>query len=151
MIRSDLSVFSDLSDTRKALASAGLLFLAACSSSTGPSSTVPLDTEFQLAPGQTAVVGTSGLRILFESVPLDSRCPMGVLCIVAGEAQVQISARQGAMASTLTLKTDGLGRQAVFLSYSVELMTLTPPPRLNQPTPPASYRAGFKVSVLGPD
>lgn len=148
------SVFFDLSDfsvIRRGLTSAGLLLLAACSSSTGPSSMVPLDTEFQLAPGHTALVGTAGLQILFESVPLDTRCPMGVLCIVAGEAQVQISARQGEVASTLTLKTDGLGRQVVFLSYSVELLTLTPPPRLNQPTPPASYRAGFKVSKLGPD
>jgi len=149
MNRSDLSLLHRPSVRGFAVAS--LLALTACSSSTGPSSVIPLDTEFDLAPGHVAVVGTSGLRIQFISVPVDTRCPMGVLCIAAGEAQVQITAEQRAVGSMLTLSTNGLGRQAIFLSYTVQLVDLTPAPRLNQPTPQSSYRARLNVSLLGPD
>ena len=146
---------SDLSDLcrpfTRALAGAALLALAACSSSTGPSNVVPLDTEFELAPSHLVVVGTNGLRIRFVSVPLDTRCPIGMLCIVAGEAQVQIEAEQRDVGTTLKLSTNGLGRQATFLSYSIQLVGLTPTPQPNQPTPPSSYRATLKVSMLGPD
>ena len=152
MHRSD---FSDRSVLRRplarALAGAAVLALAACSSSTGPSSAIPLDTEFELAPGHSTVVGANGLRIQFISVPLDTRCPMGVLCIVAGEAQVQISASQGTAASTLTLSTEAPRRQAVFLSYSIQLIGVTPERHQDPPNPPSSYRAQLKVSLLGPD
>jgi hypothetical protein len=151
----DRSDFSDLSVLRRlrprAFAVAALLATTACSSSTGPSNAIPLDTEFQLAPAHTATVGTNGLRLRFVSVPVDTRCPIGMLCIVAGDAQVQIEAEQRGAGSTLSLSTDGLGRQAIFLSYAVQLVELTPTPQLNQPTPQSSYRATLKVSMLGPD
>ena len=137
--------------SRRALTLGALLVLGACASSTGPSASIPLDKEFQLAPGQTAMVGMGGLRITFISVPVDTRCPLGVLCIVAGEAQVEIDAEQGDAGSRLRLNTDGLGRQAIFVSYAIELVNLTPTPKLNQPTPLSSYRIGLKVSLLGPD
>ncbi|MFI5209884.1 MAG: hypothetical protein ACHQ2E_05525 [Gemmatimonadales bacterium] len=145
------SIFSDLSVLRQAFGLAAVALVTACSSSTGPSSAIPLDTEFELAPGHSAVVGANGLRIQFISVPLDTRCPMGVLCIVAGEAQVQISATQGTEASTLTLSTDALRRQTVFLSYSIQLIGVTPERHQDPPNPPSSYRAQLKVSLLGPD
>jgi hypothetical protein len=149
MYFSDLSVLRRLST--QAFAIGALLSVTACSSSTGPSSAIPLDTEFQLAPGETAVVGTNGLRIQFISVPLDTRCPLGVLCIAAGEAQVQVDARQGSSASRLTLSTDALRRQAVFLSYSIQLISVTPERHQDPPTPLSSYRAHLTVSLLGPD
>ncbi len=146
------SAFSDLCRPfTRALAGAAVLALAACSSSTGPSSVIPLDTEFELAPGNSAIVGTNGLRVQFTSVLLDTRCPIGMLCIVAGEAQVQVDARQGIAASTLTLSTDALRRQAVFLSYSIQLIGVTPERHQDPPNPPSSYRVQLKVSMLGPD
>jgi hypothetical protein len=147
--RSDLSILCR--PFTRAFAGAAVLALAGCSSSTGPSSVIPLDTEFELAPGHSAIVGTNGLRVQFTSVLLDTRCPMGVLCIVAGEAQVQVDARQGSSASTLTLSTDALRRQAVFLGYSIQLTGVTPERHQDPPTPPSSYRVQLKVSLLGPD
>jgi hypothetical protein len=149
MYRSDLSVLCRL--FTRALTGVAVLAFAACSSSTGPSGAIPLGTEFELAPGQTAVVGTNGLRIQFVTVPLDTRCPLGMLCIVAGEAQVEVSARQRAQDSTLTLSTDALRRQAIFLSYSIQLIGVSPERHQDPPTPLSSYRAHFTVSLLGPD
>jgi len=149
MYRPDLSVLRRLPSM--AFAVAALLAVSACSSSTGPSGSIPLGTEFDLAPGQTAVVGTNGLRIQFITVPLDTRCPLGVLCISAGEAQVEVSARQGAQDSTLTLSTDALRRQAIFLSYSIQLIGVSPERHQDPPTPLSSYRAHLTVSLLGPD
>ena len=152
MYRSDFPDISVLCRPfTRVLAAAAVLVLAACSSSTGPSSAIPLNTEFQLAPGHTAIVGTSGLRIQFVTVPLDTRCPMGVLCVAAGEAQVELQVSQGTSASTLTLSTDALRRQAVFLGYSIQLIEVTPPRHQDPPTPLADYRAHLMVSQLGPD
>jgi hypothetical protein len=148
-VSSDLSVVSRTFG--RVLTTAAILAGTGCSSSTGPSSVIPLDAEFELAPSHTAIVGTNGLWLRFVSVPVDTRCPVGMLCIVAGDAQVQIEAEQGGVGSTLNLSTDGLGRQAIFLSYAVQLVGLTPTPQLNQPTPQSSYRATLRVSLLGPD
>jgi hypothetical protein len=149
MYRADISVRSR--PFSRVLMVAAFLAGTSCTSSTGPSNVIPLDTEFELAPAHMAVVGTNGLRIRFISVPLDTRCPIGMLCIVAGEAQVQVEAEQREVGTMLKLNTNGLGRQAIFLSYSIQLVALTPTPQLNQPTPPSSYRATLKVSMLGPD
>jgi hypothetical protein len=152
MYASDIAVLSDFPRLLcRALAPTAMLLAAACRSSTGPSSVIPLDSEFELAAGHVATVGTSGLRIRFVSVPVDSRCPIGMLCIVAGDAQVQIDAEQRDVGATLKLNTSGLDRQAIFLSYSIQLVGLTPLPRAGQPTLPSSYRGTFKVSLLGPD
>lgn len=46
--------------------------------------------QFTLAVGQTAVFDDGGLKIKFDSVTGDSRCPKGVTCIQAGEAKCQV-------------------------------------------------------------
>ena len=73
-----------------AVLAAAALALAACS---GPEPAgqntvqdVALNREFRLRLGETARV--SGLLVTFTDVPQDSRCPLGVLCIWAGNGTV---------------------------------------------------------------
>jgi hypothetical protein len=69
---------------------ASLALVFGCDESfTGP--TVPLDTRFTLAPGETAGIEGAGIRVRFNAVDGDSRCPADVLCIQGGDARVQIS------------------------------------------------------------
>jgi hypothetical protein len=68
-----------------------LTLLVSCSSSQVKEINASMDREFTLKVGQVAVFTNENLKIQFESVLGDSRCPKGVTCIWAGEAKCQIS------------------------------------------------------------
>lgn len=50
---------------------------------------------FSLKPGQSAVLASSDLRIGFDGVVADSRCPKGEQCVRAGEARVKVWLQRG--------------------------------------------------------
>jgi hypothetical protein len=64
---------------------------AACSAA-GPDQPLPIEVgqSFSLRAGQSAQTGDGALRIGFESVSADSRCPKGERCVWAGDATVRI-------------------------------------------------------------
>jgi len=71
--------------------------------------TVPAGETFELKVGQAAVVEGGGIRVKFEEVLEDSRCPMGTQCVSVGQAMVQVSAHRGASSlggQALVLKPD---------------------------------------------
>lgn len=84
------------SDLKSSSAIAGLLFcflavpffLTACADSSGQL-TASLGKRFSLAVNQTAVIASENLTITFQNIS-DSRCPIGVVCIWAGEARADI-------------------------------------------------------------
>jgi hypothetical protein len=47
--------------------------------------------EFELPLGKTATLNASGVRITFQQVKEDSRCPVDVQCVWAGEAKIQLT------------------------------------------------------------
>lgn len=70
-----------------------LILLAACASPSGDTvmaaaQTRAFDQPFTLAPGDSVVVGAEHVRVAFDRVTADSRCPRDVQCIWAGEATV---------------------------------------------------------------
>src|SRR5262245_45596774 len=76
------------------IASLGLA-VACDSSPTSPEGPeVRLDDSFELRPGETATVSGEGLTVAFEGVPADSRCPVDVNCITAGDATVRLRTRK---------------------------------------------------------
>ena len=63
------------------------LFLgAACSSSVSTSCSDADAPRYALHVGASHVIGTTQWSVKLDSVISDSRCPLGVLCIQAGEA-----------------------------------------------------------------
>ncbi len=68
------------------LALPALLLGAACSSSGGYSCSDEDAPRYVLHVGGSHVVGTTQWSVKLDSVVSDSRCPLGVLCIQAGEA-----------------------------------------------------------------
>jgi hypothetical protein len=52
-----------------------------------------LNQEVQLAPKEQAVFDPHGLTVQFVRVVEDSRCPIDVTCVWAGEVKVQLSTR----------------------------------------------------------
>jgi phage shock protein E len=105
----------------------------------------PLGQPFDLKAGTSAVL-TDGLRLTFERVRTDSRCPLDALCIQAGEAIVVLTLAQSAAAPVeQELRTTPAFSEASYLSYVVKLVALAPYPRSTQPIRPEEYVATLTV------
>ena len=127
------------------------VFLAACASGgSGPSSPTPaVNEEFTLAPGQTAAINGAGVRVTFERVSEDSRCPVDVTCIWEGDAVVVLKVKTDAEEVTREVHTQGgepRSRKAPVGEYVVTLVRLEPAPRSGAPIDPAAYRATLMVA-----
>lgn len=65
---------------------------------------VSLDSGFQLMHNQAAVIEPEDLSVKFVNVAEDSRCPVGVECIWAGQAKIELEIRlQGNKPYSITL------------------------------------------------
>jgi hypothetical protein len=117
----------------------------------------PLDVrpsqEFTLALGERAQVQDAGFTLVFESVPSDTRCPLDVVCVSAGNAEVQLVLHFGPPQALtpdrpLILNTTEDPHALPVDGYMVELLALDPQPVAGQ-APPMAYRATLRVDALG--
>ena len=132
------------------LSAAGLVLVAslACAASRPVEPT--LDRDFEVAGGSSAQVDGTDLVIRFEAVPNDSRCPVDVQCITAGDATVALRVEGGgAEAQTIELHTLDEPREAAHGGYVVALVILRPRPVSTGPTPLGKYRATLRVRRSG--
>jgi len=130
---------------------AGLILLASCgtpSPTAPPSPPTTAGEQITLAPGQTAQVQGGRVRIIFQSVSGDSRCPVDVTCVWEGDAVVVITTLlEGDTAFRHELHTSGRYPGEVEVSTArIRLMGLAPEPHADQPPAPAAYRATFLVT-----
>ena len=126
----------------RVLAAAAVLAAGCATTSGAPARRASLGDDFRLPRGESAEVG--GLSIRFAQVVEDSRCPLGVQCIRAGEAKIQLALRAGGERRTVVLATEGAQpRETDFAGYEVRLVTLDPPRRQNDPAP--AYVATLRV------
>ncbi|MEW5941306.1 MAG: hypothetical protein AB1750_16705 [Chloroflexota bacterium] len=81
--------------------------LASCGRSTPPASlTIDLETEFTLAPGQSASLAASSLTINLVGVSNDERCPSDIECAASGPVTLTISVqKEGGEPVEFTLQT----------------------------------------------
>lgn len=128
---------------RMRLLAAAAVLAAGCATSPGATDRrAALGEDFRLPRGESAEV--DGLSIRFAQVVEDSRCPLGVQCVRAGEAKIQLALRAGGQRRTAVLATEGAQpREADFAGYEVRLVTLDPPRRRNDPAP--AYVATLRV------
>lgn len=109
---------------------------------------------FQSPPGQplelkvaeTATV--DGLRIAFEGVGEDSRCPTGVQCVWAGDAAAAFALEKPPAAAVhRTLHTSGrFERQTEYEGLVVRLDDIKPYPKDGATIAPGDYRATIVVT-----
>ncbi len=108
-----------------------------------------LDSPFQLQLGQTALLQAQDLSVEFLEIVEDSRCPMGVECVWAGQAQILIRVSSGDRIQELTLLLEVTGGvTSDFDGYSFELLALDPYPQASGQDVPAApaYTATLAVS-----
>ncbi|MGK2962760.1 MAG: hypothetical protein ACSLFK_11515 [Gemmatimonadaceae bacterium] len=117
----------------------------------GPSETVQAETgrQFELAVGADAEVAGTPLRIRFLGVGDDSRCPVDVQCVWAGNAVVRLRLTGGRAASDLGLNTGLDPKSASYAGHTVFLSGLAPAPRSGTTIPQASYVATLEVRPSG--
>ena len=98
--------------------------------------------SFTLAPGQTAAVNGADARITFKRVLEDSRCPVDVTCVWAGDAKIElIVSRNGAADETRILSITPPNQEATAGNLRIRFVSLAPVPRQADGNAPRNYRA----------
>ncbi|MCI0395787.1 MAG: hypothetical protein L0332_28680 [Chloroflexi bacterium] len=114
-----------------------------------------LDEPFVLDAGQETFVAGEGLRLRFEGVLEDSRCPTQVNCFWTGQARITVVVEQvGQEPITLEFNTNpapGMTRDLLPAGpYTVQLKQLDPyPEHPDRPIPFTAYQATLVVSKAG--
>ena len=95
--------------------------------SAGPAK-VSLDKEFSLGIGQSASIDGEKLVIKFKAVLEDSRCPINVVCVLAGNGKVEFEVHDiEGQNKTIILNTDDEPRLATLKEHKLKLVSLNPP------------------------
>jgi hypothetical protein len=121
------------------------LITAACFNPAAPDAIT--GKPFELKPGASATL-PDGVRITFDSVRADSRCPIDAICVSAGDATVAISLAQSGRAAEARELHTALGRSQIsYENYVIRLTELQPYPRSDRQTRPEDYVATFIVQT----
>src|SRR3990170_2044553 len=106
----------------------------------------PLGESFSLAIGQTASITGEDLNIRFNEVIGDSRCPQGVTCIWAGEANSLIEITYSGHVYEKVLTQPGLTEppQTGFGDYEITF-NLQPYPQAGEEIKDKDYRLELQV------
>lgn len=132
--------------------SALLLVLLSCAASSpswsqSSSVTVNLDRPFTLSPGSSAVLERENLKIEFDRVVSDSRCPRGAQCITAGEAIVRVwLSKAPAPRERRDLGTAPDAAETAYEMYRLRLVALEPYPAVNGTIRQSDYAATFLIT-----
>jgi hypothetical protein len=133
------------SAARSVLIALAAVIAAACWSPTSPDAVA--GKPFDLKVGSTATL-PDGLRIKFDHVTADSRCPSDVQCVRAGEAIIVVSlVMSNGSPETREMRTDATGSQISYADHTIQLTALAPSPRSTPPIDPRNYVATFVVQV----
>ena len=133
----------------------GVAVVLACSSGEGLEPTgsspdlnvVDLTREFRLRVGERTEVGDEGLAIAFLGVQEDSRCPIDVDCIWAGDAEVVLEVVIGRRAAeTIVLHSALEPKVVVHADHGIRLVELEPDPLSTVPIRQRNYVATLSVS-----
>ena len=129
---------------RKKLARSPLLALALCACG-GAITEVSPGQPFRLHMGESARVGGTRLVVTFRAVLEDTRCPIDVVCIVAGNGRVQLEVRGVRGAGRLALNTTSEPRESPLDSHRIRLHDLRPGRLAGREIPPEAYEIDLEV------
>ena len=96
--------------------------------------------------GDSALLGTGGPSITFSAVEADSRCPVDVTCVWAGDAHIRLDGNRGAGPEPLQLHTGVEPTEAAFAGYRIRLLDVAPPRRQGDDVRPADYSVRLAIS-----
>jgi hypothetical protein len=104
-----------------------LAFIGLSAASAGPAK-VLIDKEFSLGIGQTASIEGEKLVIKFKAVLEDSRCPINVVCVWAGNGKVEFEILDiDGQNKTVILNTEEEPKATTLKGHKLKLISLNPP------------------------
>ena len=112
-------------------------------SPTGP--TIPLNRDFELGMGESAVIDEVSIGVTFKGVSNDSRCPGDALCILGGDALVHVTAASRGGSRDYELHTGDM-RPVQHEGVTIALVQLQPYPFSSRPIAPGDYRVTLRVT-----
>lgn len=112
-----------------------------------PEIEVQLDEPFPLRMEQAAEVTGTPIRLRFEEVLEDSRCPADVVCVWAGNARIRLIVEAAAEPAELLLNTGLEPRSAPAEGYLVSLEGVQPATHSARTIQPADYIVTLRVSA----
>ena len=101
-----------------------------------------LDEEIQIKFGESITLEKGRLRIKFKSLAGDSRCPQGVVCVWAGNAEVILEVSKNEIALNTALDPN----EKVVGDYNIQLLDVIPYPKVGEEPKPEDYRINIIVS-----
>jgi hypothetical protein len=120
--------------------------VAGCKSPTEPDD-ITLGTPFELKAGASAEL-PDGLRLKFDHVSADSRCPIDVQCVSAGDATVVLLAsNKGDNPVPIELHAFGAGSQISYSNHTIRLTGLQPFTRSDRQINALEYVATLIVNA----
>ncbi|MGI9106097.1 MAG: hypothetical protein ACR2G4_07610 [Pyrinomonadaceae bacterium] len=103
--------------------------------------------SLDLRVGQEISVAGQQLKIKFVAVREDSRCPVGVNCIWAGNARIALKLTQDeTKTAEVELNTANESREASYANYIVKLVDLAPRPVEGKKLDAGDYVATLAVT-----
>ena len=106
------------------------------------------DEEFELAINQTGRIESENLEIIFWDLTEDSRCPVDVNCIQAGQAAITVEVSQGGDdLGEMRISTDPESSSVTFGQYTLRLVRVEPEPVSTQTIDMSEYRVTLMVTV----
>lgn len=108
--------------------------------------TAPIGGDFTIGIGEQMSIARTALVLTFTRLVGDSRCAPDVVCVWAGNAELELEARVAGEPTAIRLNTTVGPREAIVGDYRITLVEFTPPPASNVSVPESYYRATLVVS-----
>lgn len=103
--------------------------------------TKPISQEITLSMGEKAELGN--FSILFNDLIGDSRCPIDVQCIQAGNIEISIAMSVGTKSTIVGISSNGAPQ--IFEGYSVSIADVYPPRMSKNEIDPKDYKIKFLI------
>lgn len=123
-----------------------VLFFTGLSAASAEPGKVFFDKDFSLGIGQTATIEGEKLVLKFKAVPEDSRCPVNVVCVWAGNGKVELEVLDiDGQNKTVFLNTENKPGATLLKGYKLTLISLNPPRIDGVPISPRDYSVTLRV------
>jgi len=103
---------------------------------------------FSLPVGRTAVVSGHSARITFNRVTNDSRCPIDVVCVWAGDAPIELTISRDGSTETRILSMTAPNNEVVVGDVRIRFVGLTPAAKQSEPPSTRAYVAQLVVTPI---
>ena len=140
---------------RISLAAVMVATLAACSTSTSTEASTTSQNSQTVSQQEVGkafsmkigdAIALNDLRLTFQRVESDSRCPSDVVCVWAGDGEIALKIEQSGKAAVAALHTTLEPKKTEWNGYTIQLVSLAPALKSTAQIDPADYRAEILVT-----